>query len=107
MSDVGTTLLTVAKTWLRITSSAYDDEITQTIDACVLDLTNGGVVNIDSSDTLIQQAIKLYLKAQFGYNDESDKFAKAYEFLKYSLELSEDYNTEAEEDDSTEEDDDS
>lgn len=85
-------LLTAAKVWLRDTSSTMDVEITQTIAACKLDLTNGGVVVIDIDDALTQQAIKLYLKAQFGYDDKADKYAAAYEHVKAALALSGLYN---------------
>ena len=82
------------KLWLRISSGKMDDELTQTIDACKLDLSNSGVKNLDSSDPLIQQAVKLYCKAQFGYDDSAGKFAEAYEHLKAALSLSGDYNVE-------------
>jgi hypothetical protein len=35
------------------------------------------------------------LKAHFRSDPSADKFMKSYEFLKYSLELSSDYNQEA------------
>lgn len=85
-------LLKAAKTWLRITTEAFDDEILQTIAAARLDLAAGGVVRIELGDELIQQAVKLYLKAQFGYIDGENKFAQAYEHLKAALALSGDYN---------------
>jgi hypothetical protein len=69
-----------------------DDELTQTIDACKLDLSNSGVKKLDSSDPLIQQAVKLYCKAQFGYDDPAGDFSRAYEHLKAALSLSGDYN---------------
>ena len=87
-------LLTPVKLWLRITSDKLDDELTQTIDACKLDLQNSGVKKLGSADPLIQQAVKLYCKAQFGYDDSSGAFAKAYEHLKMALALSGDYNVE-------------
>lgn len=89
-------LIAEARTWLRMTTTTLDDEIEQTIAACILDLNNGGVVNLDTDDALIRQAVKLYLKAQFGYDTSREKFERAYEFLKYSLELSSDYNAESE-----------
>lgn len=96
MTNIDTSnLLPEARVWLRITSTALDEEIVQTMDACVLDLQNGGVVSIDITDPLIKQAVKLYLKSQFGYDAKADRFGSAYEFLKYSLELSSDYNQEA------------
>ena len=94
-TDTETAIVTSAKKWLRNTSDAFNEEIEQTVDACLLDLKNSGVENRDTTDALIQQAIKLYCKAQFGYNDMGDKFQKSYEFLKAALALSGDYNTEA------------
>lgn len=87
-------LMPAVKKWLRISSISLDDEIEQTISACIPDLKNAGVKNTALDDPLIQQAIKLYCKAQFGYDDASSKFAKSYELLKQSLSLSGEYNVE-------------
>ena len=95
MAWTSESLLAPVKLWLRISSSKMDDELEQTIDACKLDLSNSGVKKLDSSDPLIQQAVKLYCKAQFGYDDSAGKFAEAYEHLKAALSLSGDYNAEA------------
>lgn len=92
MAEISADLISAAHSWLRISTTSADDEIKQTIAACLIDLKNGGVVVIDVTDAAIRQAIKLYLKAQFGYDDKADKFAQAYEFLKRSLALSGDYN---------------
>lgn len=88
-------LLAPVKLWLRISSDKMDDELEQTINACKLDLQNSGVKNLNSTDPLIQQAVKLYCKSQFGYDDYAEKFSKAYEHLKAALSLSGDYNSEA------------
>lgn len=85
-------LLDPVKLWLRISSSKLDGELEQTINACKLDLQNSGVKNLNSTDPLIQQAVKLYCKSQFGYDDYAEKFCKAYEHLKAALSLSGDYN---------------
>ena len=87
-------LVVAARGWLRIATTSRDDEIRQVIDACLIDLSNGGVKKLDESDAMIKQAIKLYLKSQFGYDAQAEKFSQAYEYLKYSLELSSDYNSE-------------
>lgn len=79
--------IAAAKLWLRISTDALDEEIGQTMDACLLDLHNAGVVNTPWDDALIKQAVKLYCKAQFGYGDGDDKYAKAYEYLKCALAL--------------------
>lgn len=90
-------LVVSARGWLRIATKSRDDEIRQVIDACLIDLSIGGVAVIDTEDPAIQQAIKLYLKSQFGYDLNAEKFGKAYEHLKAALALCGDYNTEEEE----------
>lgn len=85
-------LVPLVKSWLRVSASSVDAEIEQTIDACVIDLNNAGVVSVLLSDTLVQQAVKLYCKAQFGYDKDAEKFGTAYEHLKAALSLSGDYN---------------
>ena len=89
--EIGTKLLPAARKWVRRSSSTLDDEIQQTVSACMLDMKNAGISNIDSEDPLIQQAAKLYLKAHFGYDDTPEKWEQAYERLKASLSLNSDY----------------
>ena len=84
-------LLPKAKKWLRAISDAADEEYEQTINACVLDLKNAGVAEPDLSDPLIQQAVKLYLKAQAGYEENAERFNEAYEHMKKSLGISSTY----------------
>ena len=92
--DIAGKLLPEAKTWLRRSSDSLDSEVSQTVAACMLDLKNVGVKNFNADDPLLQQAAKLYLKAHFGYDDKSEKWAAAYEHLKTSLSLSGDYTEE-------------
>lgn len=96
MAEITTALVAEARGWLRITTESRDDEIEQVMNACLIDLSNAGVVAIDAEDAAIKQALKLYLKSQFGYDSDAVRFGKAYEFLKCSLALSGDYNTEDE-----------
>lgn len=77
---------------LRITNTAFDDEITAIIEACKTDLKLAGVKNIRESDPLILRAFTLYAKANFGYNEDSDKYQRSYDMLKCSLCLAGDYN---------------
>lgn len=84
-------LLPEAKVWVRKSSESLDDEIKQTIEAAFLDLSIAGVRNIDTGDALIRQAVKLYLKAQFGFNEESAKYEAAYEHVKAAMSLCSDY----------------
>lgn len=78
---------------LRINSSAFDTEITDLIESAKLDLRISGIVKIDETDPLIQQAIKIYCKANFGLdNKDSEKYQKSYDMLKQHLSLCGDYN---------------
>ena len=96
MAEITTEMVTEARGWLRLSTQSRDDEIKQVMEACLIDLSNGGVVVIDPDDPAVKQALKLFLKSQFGYDNDAERFGKAYEFLKASLALSGDYNTEGE-----------
>jgi hypothetical protein len=91
MSDLPSLLTDSVKLALRITTSAFDSEINGLLAACEADLAIAGVA-WDESDALINRACILYCKAHFGYNEESEKFFRAYEFLKGALCLSGDYH---------------
>ena len=92
--EIAEILLPEARLWVRKSKPNLDGEIKQTVAASMLDLKNSGVVNFNAEDPLLQQAAKLYLKAQFGYDDKSEKWEAAYERLKAALSISSDYNTE-------------
>ena len=78
---------------LRIKSSAFDDEIKDLIEAAKTDLFISGIKTINENDALIQQAIKIYCKANFGLdNKDSEKYQKSYDMLKQHLALCGDYN---------------
>lgn len=76
---------------LRIKNTAYDKEIQDLIDACKIDLNIAGVEEVDETEPLTAQAIKLYCKGNFGYDENSDKFQQAYESLKTVMALASDY----------------
>lgn len=86
-------MLEKVKLALRIKNNKLDNEIEDLIVACKIDLSVGGVRKIDDIDPLIQQAIKLYCKANFGLdNKDSEKYQRSYDMLKTSLALCGDYN---------------
>ena len=86
-------LLDDVKRELRISSTAFDSEILDLIDAAKLDLEISGVNKIDEVDPLIKRVITLYVKAYFGWdNPDSVKLQNAYDSLKIHLALSGDYN---------------
>ena len=78
-------MLEEVKSALRISNSAYDKEIKNLIDACKLDLVTSGVASSyfskDTFGALIKQAIILYCKAQFGY-DNQDALKELSESIK-------------------------
>lgn len=85
-------LLDNLKVALRVKSTAFDTaEITPIINACKIDLKLAGVNVIEDDDPLIERAVVLYAKANFGFSEDGEKYARAYEALKNSLALSGDY----------------
>lgn len=92
-------MLDKVKLALRINNDAYDSEITSLINACKRELELVGIAssNFYTSDYMITQAIILYCKANFGFdNSEADRYQKAYESLKSFLTLCPEYTEEEE-----------
>ena len=88
-------MLEKVKLALRIKATSLDSEITDLIEACKIDLSISGIKVINDTDPLIQRAIIVYCKANFGLdNKESEKYQLSYDMLKQSLALCSDYNTE-------------
>lgn len=86
---------------LRVKTAAFDDEIQDLIDACLADLRLVGIIVPDqpsagvlpyADDPLILRAVILYAKAHFGFSDDSEKYQKAYDYLKCALSLAGDYH---------------
>ena len=90
-SEFAAALLPESRTWLRRSSGKLDDEIQQTTAAAFLDMSNVGITKLNAEDPLIKQAVKLYLKAHFGYDDQPEKWETSYERLKSALSLSSAY----------------
>lgn len=86
---------------VRNTSTAFDSEITDLINAARADLVLGGVREDkanDESDPLILRAVQTYVKAEFGLdNPDADKYRAAYKELRNGLTLSDSYIKSAEE----------
>jgi len=86
-------ILDDVKISLRISSSAYDTEITDLIASCKADLLLSGVNTDDDTDTLIKRCINSYVKAYFGYNNpDADRLIEAYESLRRHLALTQSYS---------------
>ena len=91
-------LLLKVKNSIRISHTALDEDITDTISACLADLQVCGIAR-DAEDPLILNAIKLYCRSL--YTDDTAKAAewlRRYEELKACLMMAEGYGREAEAD---------
>lgn len=89
-------LLDDVKLALRISSSAFDSEVQDLIDAAKLDLKLSGVTSEKADaatpDALIKRAIVTYAKANFGFdNPDADRLQQSYDMLKAHLTLSREY----------------
>jgi uncharacterized phage protein (predicted DNA packaging) len=76
---------------LRISSKAFDGDVIDLIEAAKLDLKIPQIneLKILENDPLIQRAIILYCKANFGLdNKDSEKYQKSYDNLVEKLSLS-------------------
>ena len=80
------------KTDLRITHTALDGDISDTVDACVEDLHIVGVQVTEPPDVAILAAIKLYCRA--AYTDDTDKaeaYMTRYNAMKATLMMAKEY----------------
>lgn len=79
------------KAAVRIKSDAAGQEVLDLIESCIMDLEISGVYVCSENDPLVKQAVKLYCKANYGYDENTERFREAYESLKISMSLSGDY----------------
>lgn len=85
-----TEILEMCKVSLRMTTDAYDDELTTYINAALLDLGIAGVV-YSSLDELVQKAIVTYVRMSFGNPPNYDKLKAAYDEQKAQLQTASGY----------------
>lgn len=78
-------MLEIVKTALRITTTAYDSELTYLISAAQLDLGIAGVVLPDELDALIKKAVITYCKMSFGLPEDYDRLKRSYDEQKAQL----------------------
>ena len=88
-------MLEKVKLALRITTNAYDSELTDLIEAAKSDLGIAGVIvpiTTDSSiDAIIQRAIVTYCKLNFGEPDQYDRLKQCYDEQKAQLSMATGY----------------
>lgn len=85
-------ILQKVKTALRIKHNQLDEDIRDNIQACLQDLQMHGVVHAQETDILVQNAIKLFCKAE--YTDDpakAEKYGQRYKEMRDCLKLAEGY----------------
>ena len=78
-------MLETVKMALRISTTAYDTELTYLIEAAKLDLGIAGVVLPEELDALVQRAIITYCKMSFGLPEDYDRLKMSYDEQKAQL----------------------
>ena len=80
------TLLATVKQAMRISTNAYDDTITQLINASIKDI---GIVGVNfvptTTDTLLIQAVITYCRLNFGTPSDYDRLKASYDEQKAQL----------------------
>lgn len=78
-------MLNKVKMALRITTTAYDDELMDLIEAAQLDLGIAGVVVPNQIDAIVTRAIITYCKMSFGLPEDYDRLKASYDEQKAQL----------------------
>ena len=78
---------------VRVMSDSSDEEIIDLVASCKIELEMAGVYG-DESDPTYYQAIVLYCKANYGYDDDTERFQLAFAKLRDGMSLSGDYGKE-------------
>lgn len=79
------TMIAAAKLAARITTDAFDSQVSDLLDAALLDMGVAGVVIPDTMDALVKQAAVTYFLMHFGQPDEFDRMKKSYDEQKAQL----------------------
>lgn len=86
-------ILNAVKLALRITTDAFDAELTDLVNAALLDFGIAGVTNTDTADALVLRAVITYCKCNFGQPDDYDRLKKSYDEQKAQLATATGYTT--------------
>lgn len=85
-------MLEKVKLALRISTNAYDSELTDLIQAATKDL---GIAGIDAetlaNDALVAQAIKTYVRMSFGSPSDYDRLKRSYDEQKAQMQTATGY----------------
>lgn len=74
-------MLELIKTALRVTTTAFDDEIQLLIDDCIASMNKLGVTaaTVETNDPQIMTAVMAYCKWKFGHSDEKDAWRHIFQ----------------------------
>lgn len=86
------TLMSKAKTALKITTTDFDTEIGDLVDACLKDLQIAGVETLTTTDVLIIRAVCTYCRMSWGSPIDYDKLKASYDEQKAQLQMSSSYS---------------
>lgn len=78
-------MLDKVKLALRITTNAFDTELTDLIQAAKTDLGIAGVIVPTEVDAIVTRAIITFCKMSFGLPEDYDKLKKSYDEQKAQL----------------------
>ncbi len=88
------TIMSKVKVALRIVTDDFDAEITDLINACLLDLGIAGVTENDTTNALIIRAVITYCRANFGDAngvEEYDRLKASYDEQKAQMQMATGY----------------
>lgn len=89
-------MLSAVKIALRITTTAYDTEIQALINAALADL---NIIGIDtttlSENALVVQAVKTYVRMNFGSPSDYDRLKRSYDEQKAQMQSATGYGLES------------
>ena len=86
-------MLSKVKLALRITTDAFDSELTDLIAAAQIDLGVAGVIVPPTIDELVTRAIITFCKMSFGLPEDYDRLKKSYDEQKAQLMTATGYTT--------------
>lgn len=79
------TMLEKVKIALRISTNAFDSELTDLIAAALLDLGIAGVIVPETIDALVTRAVITFCKMSFGLPEDYDRLKASYDEQKAQL----------------------
>ena len=88
-------MLEKIKEHLRITHDLLNDDIQDVIEECLHDLRRMDVRVIET-DPLIVASVKLYARYRFNFEDQGERYMKAYEDLRNALSFAIEYGVDTE-----------